>query len=140
MPNKLTDEQIKKAFECCYTDKGGCDECPYYSREENRCIEDGDFFDLPNKIFDLINRQDAENVSLKAEVERLQRPQDADPMDFCGVPCTFTEECIKKAKAELYKECIRKVKLLNRGNLIILNEQLDNLLNELVGDENGKDG
>lgn len=29
---------------------------------------------------------------------------DADPMDFCGVPCNFTEECIKKAKAEAYKE------------------------------------
>ena len=43
MPNKLTDAEIKKAFECCCTDKGGCDECPYYSREENRCIEDAQY-------------------------------------------------------------------------------------------------
>ena len=44
------------------------------------------------------------------------------------------EKLTKKAKSEAYKEFAEKVKALNRDNLIIWNEQIDNILNELVGD------
>ena len=128
MPNNLTDAEIKKVFECCYTDKGGCDECPYYSRKEDRCIQDGDLFDLPNKIFDLINRQEQENESLKAEVERL-RGEIIEQHLAIG-------ELVKQTKAEAYKECIEQLKEKTKG--LIGQNFLDDFLNELVGGSDGE--
>lgn len=161
MPNKLTDAEIKQALECCSA--GVCKaECfGYFIVGTNDCTTQ-----LAKYALDLINRQDAEieelkckNTNLtslqkdltssKAEVERLlkktQRPQDADPMDFCGVLCDFAEGIIAKTKAEAYKEAFEKVKsYIDVGHLrkptelcfsaLDVVNMLDNLLNELVGD------
>lgn len=62
MDNKLTDNDIIKALECC--SKTNCRDCPY--------IQNGNIFDITCSInmakdaLDLINRQNA-------EIERLQR-------------------------------------------------------------------
>lgn len=174
MPNKLTDEQIKKALECCSqsgdftkTQDEICSPCPYSNCGDCTGL-------LKANALDLINRQtirlrkvehqlddalkmgeviNAENVSLKAEVERLlkktPRPQDADPMDFCGVLCDFAEGIIAKTKAEAYKECIEKVEQIICDNTYpdfdinhkAVNvwkaeafKKINNLLNELVGE------
>lgn len=65
MPNKLTDTEIKKAFESCFTDNNNCDECPYYSCKDNRCTQDGDVYTLPKMIIDLINRLETEKDGLQ---------------------------------------------------------------------------
>ena len=118
--NKLTDAEIKKALECCSVQGHFvCDECPAWV--DSHCIG------THKQTLDLINRLQArvekcEKVehfadktiaTLQAEIERLlqktQRPQDADPMDFCGVLCDFSEELITKAKAEARKEFAERV-------------------------------
>lgn len=80
MPDKLTDNEIVKAFECCYTDKL-CEECPLceLAHSEKLCFN-GDAYAIPRMIIDLINRLQAENEELvrntnklKAEIERLQK-------------------------------------------------------------------
>ena len=76
-------------------------------------------------------------TSSKAEVERLQRPQDADPMDFCGVLCNFAEELIAKAKTEAYKEFAKRLirnYSVNFSRKDCFMWAVDNLLNELVGE------
>ena len=53
----MTDEEIKKAFECCIVESAACDDCP----NKNTCDE----IDVAEKVLDLINRQ-------QAEIERLE--------------------------------------------------------------------
>ena len=58
MPDKLTDNEIVKALECCKNDGIICFECPY--KKPNGCMEK-----LSADVLDLINR-------LQAEIERLK--------------------------------------------------------------------
>lgn len=64
----MTDNEIIKVFECCYTD-ADCDECPLYSKENHKCTDIGAEINIPKKILDLINRQQAENERLKALIK-----------------------------------------------------------------------
>lgn len=96
---KLTDNEIKKALECCCTAK--CLECKYYGTGNADCVKTN----MINSL-DLINRIQAENERL---LQKTQRPQDVDPMDFCGVLCDFAEGLFAKAKAEAYKEFADKI-------------------------------
>lgn len=93
MPNKLTDAEIKKALECCIEPAGKCmcRECPLHHRDGSCTTL------LVRYALDLINRQEqaliksekvehfadktiatlqAENESLKTEVERLRESRD----------------------------------------------------------------
>ena len=129
MPDKkLTDAEIKKALECCMKLTPDCDDCPYWGvRDFGNC------FDFAGQdALDLINRYEADNERLEHQLETL-----------CFA--------LKLAKAEAYKECIEKVKSISIKKVIsyvtdfsiqeqeigwleIRKESLDNLLNELVGD------
>ena len=91
MPDKLTDAEVKKALECCstYHDVRSCKNCPLDGKCEPNLLE--------QYALDLINRRegenkkneniiriadktiatlDAENESLKAEVERLKKVEE----------------------------------------------------------------
>ena len=70
--NKLTDEQIIKAFEICYgiDEVLGCTSCPLYD-EEDFC-QRGDM-SLEEKVFDVYNRQKAEKEALINAQETLQK-------------------------------------------------------------------
>lgn len=197
MPNKLTDTEIKKALECCIQNTK-CHACPMWNTGQN-CMNR-----LYQYALDLINRletvnekneniiriadktiatQQAENESLKAEVERLKTKNAVIMKQALAENKTtataimketkqhiMTAEKIKKleednerlknhiqegidlakqipemlalAKAEAYKECIEKVmetalvikKNAFQGCYVISKGNLDNLLNELVGD------
>lgn len=68
---KYTDEQIKKAMECCCETE--CKECPF------RCGSAVCISNLMEAILDLINRQEAEkaelqreNCELKSKIERVR--------------------------------------------------------------------
>lgn len=83
MENKLTDNEIVKALECCGDEEElhYCVDCPYCDKENDFCQED-----LHRDALDLINRLQAEKEALingqetlqkyiaeqKAEIERLQ--------------------------------------------------------------------
>ena len=94
MPDKLTDAEVKKALECCSEPYCNDNQCPLYKNTINTkdCITQ-----LSTNALDLINRLegenkkneniiriadktiatlDAENESLKAEVERLKKVEE----------------------------------------------------------------
>lgn len=65
---KYTDEEIIKAFECCYTDKS-CDECPYYRDDFCTHMNDPDnMFDIPIKVVAILNRLKAENEAVRKDI------------------------------------------------------------------------
>ena len=164
MVQTMTDNEIKKALECCVN--GNCPNCPMGHRTTGTYNEKcGD--DLMSNALDLINRLQAENENLKAEVEKQkkkvearnkvlqdkitenerlqenQRPQYTDPMDFCGVLCVFSEELIAKAKAKAYKEFAERLKEQmyqssdwSHGEhpFVVEESDIDTLLEELVGE------
>ena len=86
MSKALSDNDVVKAFECCFLNKP-CEECPLHDKkdEEGPCL-DGDIYALPRRMVEIYNRQKTENIELKkkvvaknivietqkAEIERLQ--------------------------------------------------------------------
>lgn len=123
MPNKLTDAEVKKALECCstYHDVSSCKNCPLDGKCEPNMLE--------QYALDLINRQEEENESLKAEIQELKTEINM----FRG----YDEEI----KAEAYKEFAERLKeYATQGfwetDAYVGAEQIDNLLNELVGEDN----
>ena len=115
MPNKLTDNEIVKALECCYDLESSaiCHQCPLYQTEDCR---DGY---LGMQAYHLINRQ-------KAEIERLKGWQDL-----------LKAEKHTLIKAEAYKEFAEKLKFIMYPSVKLEYKDIDNLLKELVGDDNG---
>lgn len=109
--NKLTDEEIERAFEICYgIDKVvGCTFCPLYD-EEDFC-QRGDV-PLEEQFFDVYTRQKAEKealingqetlqkhiAELKAEIERLQAEIESLNKAY---PCTvkMNEHCLVYARS-----------------------------------------
>ena len=124
MPNKLTDNEIIKALECCkYEYDTKCELCCYNFYSRTGCRGE-----LRRNALDLINRLQAENERLK----RYYYQHEYDKWE-------------KEIKAEAYKECIEKVKkeLKNIAKIewqdnyyyLVGTDFFDNLLNELVGDK-----
>ena len=171
MPNKLTDNEVKKALEVCID--GYCRGCCYGDTDQRHCRDD-----LMQEALDLINRLegenkkneniiriadetiatlDAENESLKAEVERLKRELNlvienslSTRFPHC-VLCDDTailtknlegyDKFIADIKAEAYKEFAERLREKTKWlfSSVSINNEIDNLLNELVGDGDGKD-
>ena len=73
MPNKLTDAEVKKALEWHLNEVNHCDGCPLFVLKNTTtyCVDV-----LMQNALDLINRQDQEKESLKAEVERLKKVEE----------------------------------------------------------------
>ena len=88
----MTDEQIIKAYERCFTlgfDESTCYECPFYTATA-KCTED-----LRDSALDLINRQ-------KAEIERLKKN-----IDGLNI---FTTNHMKVIRLQAIKEFAERLK------------------------------
>ena len=138
MPNKLTDNEVKKALECCstYHDVRSCKNCPLDGKCEPNLLE--------QYALDLINRREGENKknetiirfadktieSLKAEVERLKANEE--------MAEGYADALVEMTKAEAYKEFAEKIKEKTKWlfSSVSINNEIDNLLNELVGEDN----
>ena len=112
--NKLTDNEIKKALECC-SNAEPCENCPY----QKQCDET----DLAEIALDLINRQ-------QAEIERLQKENN----QFSDIGKMYSE-----IKSEAIKEFAEKLKeqayLTDHKVYAVLRDDIDNLVKEMVGEE-----
>lgn len=69
----MTDNEIKKAFECCEANEGirpNCKKCPYFWLEEKPvdCHKQ-----VRKNAIDLINRQQAEIERLKEQLSNAQQ-------------------------------------------------------------------
>ena len=174
MDKKLTDSEIKKALAQC-ENQTYCSDCPYYTKIGCKKHLYQDALDLINRregekekneniirIADkTIATLDAENESLKAEVERLKRELNlvienslSTRFPHC-VLCDDTailtknlegyDKFIADIKAEAYKECIEKVKeemsiwsfdFSYYSDRTEAQKSLDNLWNEFERKEN----
>ena len=72
----MTDNEIIKALECCYTTGTSCEECPMYNFDECNDVL------MAKYVRDLIKRQ-------QAEIEKL-RKNDFDNLDFSK--CSIDEK------------------------------------------------
>lgn len=122
MPNNLTDAEIKKDLECYRGQKLFA----FNGKKPEIYIHD---------IIDLINRLEGENESLKAEVERLKANEE--------MAEGYADALVEYTKAEAYKEFANELKCrtheISYNTMQVVNkDDIDNLLNELVGDGDGK--
>ena len=130
MENKiLTDEQIKKALECCADRETDCRECCFW--KESDCV-----VAKSKSAIDLINRLQAENERLENHIADIGKKGDE-----------RIAEVSKTIKAEAYKEFADRLKERTSNKFWDGNkmhelkvpfvgvDDLDNLLKELVGEE-----
>lgn len=77
----MTDNDIVKAFECCYTDNADCEVCPLYDGEFCTNITQDKNYDFPIMILEVIKRLQAEVEDLKAENEKIHKAWREDLQD-----------------------------------------------------------
>ena len=151
--NKPTDNEIKKALECCVkddileADNKACLECPM--NDDNACT-----FNLRKYTLNLINRQQAEIERLKNCVKSEDEVMDIAKRTMEPLVKEITREqidiAVKLSKTEAIKEFAERLKtefsqyqreyrnVLNDEGacaMIIAKKGVDNLLKELVGEQ-----
>ncbi len=164
---KLTDNEIKKALKQCQTSnlQKDCEGCPYDDEVDCLGYMFDDALDLINRLqaekqileIELKAMRGAAN-SYKAENEGLEEKLNRSQDRYFGISNLAHKyrNKVKTAKAEAYKECIErlnkeaeKVEIDREGDFLEADNKIydtvadwcketsDNLLNELVGDNNG---
>lgn len=118
----MTDDEIIKALTCCKTEEPNCDECPYDYPAE--C-----YIHLKQDAFDLIQRQLAEIDKLHQTNFNLIKSI-GDLVELTRVEAI--EEFVDKLKA-------RKAFLEDNDvyYIYVTTEEIDNLVAEMVGADNG---
>ena len=120
MPDKkLTDNEIKKALECCGDEMGCGKDCPFYNGEDGACKGAKGRFE--KATLDLINRLQADNERLTIRLRKAEHQLD-DSMKMYNI-----------IKAEAYKEFAERLCEDRVANdPVVISAKC--LLKELVGD------
>ena len=129
--NKLTDNEIIKALECCATQfPSGCakKECPMI----NECQTD--LKAVERFALSLINRQKAEIEALEKNVDDAEAEIEA-VKRRCDVALSLMERKEERIKAEAIKEFAERLKAIYGEWLY--GHRIDDLVKEMVGDDNG---
>ena len=117
----MTDKEMIKAIECCLKSPVDCDNCAYTKYPVRDCNTI-----LKNDIADLINRQQQEIERLKNDIFCISNEKEA----YANIVDTTAAEAIK--------EFARKLKCgVSITSGIITSEDVDNLVKEMVGADNG---
>jgi hypothetical protein len=128
---KLTDNEIKKALECCYYQNN------VIVRKINTVGEDNKIESISEitiaDIVNLINRLQAENERLLTENHSLAIVQEGFKDMYKIAKAEAYKECIEKVKSEIYQQPHSKGMEETRERCRIM-QILDNLLKELVGE------
>ena len=131
----MTDNEIIKAFKCCYID-GMCNDCPAHNKKDCRGIN--------ASVLDLINRQKAEIERLEKDSKRLKKVQMQldDAMKMYSI---IKAEAVKEFAERLNKEA-EKVGIDREGDFVETDDKIydtvanwckatsNNLVKEMVGD------
>lgn len=118
----MTNKEIIKGLEICSKEDASCGKCPLFAKKGIRCI-----CFLQKNALNLIDRLEAENDSLKYDMELLKQEK------------SYVEaEAIKEFVKRL-KEKSSKMELVCSGSLVrrdytIDEEIIDNLVKEMVGE------
>jgi hypothetical protein len=124
----MTDNEIKKALECCTTNGSNCKDCPAFVKvDRSNCKK---YF---RGALDLINRLQAEIERLKAYIQN----------NGSGWGLISHLEFCKNLKAEAYKEFAERLKESKYESsdwshgehpYVVEESDIDNLLYEMVGE------
>ena len=109
MPDKLTDNEIVKAYEFCLNNQF-CEGCIANKNSKSSVL---DCMVRPSDILDLINRLQAENERLKPFEDKIAEFNSHIRVENMLVFANSLEEWLEfcnNLKAEAYKECIEKIK------------------------------
>jgi hypothetical protein len=111
----MTDNEIIKALERCNRPAGqhNCKNCPYY-QSKGRCTTN-----LLNDTIDLINRQQAEIVSLKNKVELLEMEKEMSKKDR-DKATAYAMDIIKKQDVEIERLTERNFELAEKGEKVVI--------------------
>lgn len=148
--SKMTDEQIKKALECCIESSnfGECFEnkCPFVS--ENGCKVGKET--LYPYVLDLINRQQSEIEDYKLYIRQLTKKLTNGNglrirVDNMIVYADDLEEWLEFCdgqKEEAIEECLGKIEQMDVSEsddyIMIKKYNFDNFLKEMVGKKDGQ--
>ena len=144
----MTDEQIIKALECCFTNDFGkttCNKCAFYTATA-KCMDD-----MQNAVIDLINRQKAEkerledeNYTLKNKIEIRDNliEQLGSDIDIKYNTIYTMREKLKNLKSEAIKDFAKRLKKHNfvdnlslDGKETVYVDDIDNLVKEMTEEE-----
>ena len=127
----MTDEQIIKALERCFTrgfDESTCYECPFYTATA-KCAED-----LRDSVLDLINRQKAEIARLTAKILVKDNIN-----HYNTAQLRIAREELRTAKSEAIREFVERVKrysfvdsLSLDGKETVYVDGIDSILKEMT--------
>ena len=129
----MTDEQIIKAYERCFTlgfDESTCYECPFYTATA-KCTED-----LRDSVLNLIMRQKAEIEGLQERISYLEESIDCSRKEYNKLL-----QKLQQAKSEAIKEFAEKLKkrfYLSAGRCVVDVYHIDNLVKEMTEGNNEK--
>jgi adenine-specific DNA glycosylase len=106
----MENNEIIKALECCSRDPN-CEKCP---------LKDIDcFINKPSIALDLINRQQAEIVSLKNKVELLEMEKEMSKKDR-DKATAYAMDIIKKQDVEIKRLTERNFELAEKGEKVVI--------------------
>lgn len=135
----MTDNEIIKALECCFTNdfgKTNCNKCAFYTATA-KCMDD-----MQNAVIALFNRQ-------KAEIERLNSKLAAKDNinDYNTAQLRIAREKLRSAKSEAIKEFAERLKRTSIGleigddkkfkMTVVSTIAIDNLVKEMTEEKNG---
>lgn len=136
MSDKLTNNEIIKALECC-GEEDKCKECPYYNKGNFKCLNYKFFKDL----LDLINRQQTNNEKLNTQKNVLAMCWKNSLKELRLFKTENKRLRAEKgsAKSEAVKEFAERLKvefpkMLNRSESAF-SYLIDNLVKEMVGEK-----
>lgn len=137
----MNDNEIIKALECCGSKKGidSCFNCPLHRKRD--CVSE-----LQGHLFDLINRQQAENETLKdlityqkQEIKEKEQKYNQAVDDMFGLIETTRNE-IAEVKSKAIKEFAERLKKLDVNTRMLYSsvvyelgeDDIDNLVKEMT--------
>lgn len=150
----MTDNEIKKALECCTSDGCSCTQCPY---EDTKHIINDEFEIMPNgksydtwscdewlkaDLLDLINRQNAENSNLQEKNLNLTSDLTSLQKDLTSAKAEIERLQLEKdnlirtyaeCQAEAVKEFAERLKEKTKWlfSSVSINHEIDNTLKEM---------
>lgn len=131
----MTKEDIKKAFDICFSAQKSCNGCPLLGLEKQNGR--GCKYNLFTSVIDLVTEQEKENERLKAENEELTKVVSSkvyDLIDNTKEIADAREAWEQQAKIDVLNELWGKVKdegVDYKIGMRALSEEIDELIKEI---------
>ena len=128
----MTDNEIKKALECCADEMGCAKGCPFFDKKKSKCKVASPYGAFEKLLLDLINRQQAEIERLTLEYAGFRAAANQ-ILDIDKLLGSIKADVISTINARLYAY---KTNIYIKGEelIIIPSSDYELILKEMVGD------